>query len=469
MSLLLDALKTTEWSSAESEAAEAAAESQEEPLDARATLELLSVKPTTRDSLALAPDSDSAATPQAEAAPDIVAEAVPVAPVYVSPPAPGRSLEPAAVAPVPEPAARTPARAPVVPPSPAQRSKRYGLLLVAAVVLAGIGMLAKSLFSPNVIAVDYPETSETPPAAAAADGAPTAASIDAVQVASARPADRFAYSGGAPEIDLGDPNIRPDQTRRPAPTNPESPERPASATSAAAPTAPTVAIPHPVRLVRAATEPTLSVARSEGLSTIDRHVQAGYRALASGDVTIAQTEYLAALELDPNNVDALLGTATAAARDGKPVVASAAYAKVLRLEPGNPDATAAMAMLSSDVAASESNESRLKILIAGDNGNRPVLHAALAGVYAGDARWTEAAQEYFTALGKDPGNPDLAYDVAASLDQNRNTAMALTYYEQALAFARQRPAQIDVHAIEQRIGQLQAHLAARPAIAAEAP
>jgi Flp pilus assembly protein TadD len=197
-----------------------------------------------------------------------------------------------------------------------------------------------------------------------------------------------------------------------------------------------------------------------GLSPIDQHVQAGYRALAAGDIATAKNQYLTALALDPNNVDGLMGTGAVAARDGQAVVATAAYAKVLKLEPGNPDATAAMAMLRHDGTANESDESHLKILIAAD-GDRPALHAALAGVYAADGRWTEAAQEYFAALGKDPGNPDLAFNLAASLDQNRKTAMALKFYQQALVFAHQRPAQIDLRAIEQRIKQLNLRLAVK--------
>jgi Tfp pilus assembly protein PilF len=192
-------------------------------------------------------------------------------------------------------------------------------------------------------------------------------------------------------------------------------------------------------------------------------VQAGYQALGVGDVASAQTEYLAALALDPNNVDALMGTATVAARNGRSKDAAAAYAKVLRLEPGNPDATAAMASLGANGSTGENEESRLKILIASGDGGRPALHAALAGVYAADLRWSEAAQEYFTALAKDPGNPDLAFNLAASLDQNRNPGMALAYYGQALIFARQRPSQIDGQAIEQRMSQLQAHVGRSPA------
>jgi Flp pilus assembly protein TadD len=208
---------------------------------------------------------------------------------------------------------------------------------------------------------------------------------------------------------------------------------------------------------------TLLVARSESPSPIDRHVQAGYLALGAGNIANAQTEYFAALELDPNNVDALMGAATIAARDGNSKAAAAGYAKVLKLEPGNPDATAEMASFGANGSNGENNESRLKILIASGDGGRPALHAALAGIYAADSRWPEAAQEYFTALAKDPGNPDLAFNVAASLDQNRNPGMALAYYGQALIFARQRPTQIDLQAIEQRMSQLQAHVGHSPA------
>ena len=83
--------------------------------------------------------------------------------------------------------------------------------------------------------------------------------------------------------------------------------------------------------------------------------------------------------------------------------------------------------------------------------------------YAADARWADAAQEYFIALSLDPSNSDLAFNVAASLDQNHKAAAALTYYAQALALAKLRPAQIDVHAIEERIGKLQARIETRPA------
>lgn len=468
MSLLLDALKSTE--------VDAAAPidlpsdvPQEEPLDARATLQLLmpaslevDARSTVNDSIALEPSSDVASAQAG--VPHSVADAAPAVSLHIrpSPALTGTTAEPTATrkdaaalgmriqgetaAPGTNAGgtATAPSPAPSTTPSPAHSSKQYRFLIAAIVAAMGIGVIGKLLW-PKTNALSHPEGEQSQPVAAA-DPGPAPVSLQSVKVPSARPADRFAYAGTAPEIDLHDTESQRFAARKPVSSSSET------SLSAGAP---------PV------TAATLSVAVSSQQSSIDRHVQAGYLALAAGNVASAQQEYLAALESDANNVDALLGAATAAARDGKPQVASAAYAKVLRLEPGNPDATAAMAMLKSDGTASESNESRLKILIAGGDGNGPALHTALAGVYAGDARWTEAAQEYFTALGKDPGNPDLAFDVAASLDQNRNTRMALHFYQQALEFARQRPAQFDPHAVERRIGQLQAHVVSTQASAPE--
>jgi Flp pilus assembly protein TadD len=462
MSLLLDALKSTEVD------VPAAIEPEEDPLDARATLELLAQKPLRQNPLALVPGSDNAAAQHSITGPRLFDE------LAAAPPSPER--EPVSVAarttdfvspPVIAAAAPTSTRATATAPANARgtlavapqasRIKRYFLSL-AALVIASVGMVGLWLWQSSSNTVVYPERGRTQQVATGLDNT-VAPSTGAVQVSSARPAEQFGFDGNAPEIDLR--NAKPQAAAAPGTA------MPASGVSAPIATSPTRARA-PAQTPEA--HPSfLSVTPGQGLSSIDRHVEAGYRALSAGDVANAQHEYLAALELDPNNVDALLGAATVAARDGRSKAAAAAYTQVLKLEPGNPDATAAMAMLGSGGSTGESNESRLKILIAGDDGGRPALHAALGGVYAADARWSAAAQEYFTALSKDPGNPDLAFNVAASLDQNRNSSMALTYYRQALAFARQRPAQIDLNALERRISQLQARVETAAPAAPETP
>jgi Tfp pilus assembly protein PilF len=417
MSLLLDALRTTE-SSAPSQG-----EPQEEPLDSRETLKILTKMPAS-NALTLEASPAGVAT-AAAAAPDI---AVPQRETAAASRNQPKTLAGAAAFSSP---ALSPAVSPALPLSPA---RRYAAMLAAAVAVVILVMFGKSLLHTRPSPVIYPDAGESPQAAQPA----IRPSTSPVQVPT-RPAGQFSYAGGAPEIELHDEVAQP-ATRAPA-------RRTAVASTKSG-------VP-----ARGA----LSVTPSAGASPVDQHIEAGYRALASGKVANAQLEYRAALELDPNNVDALLGTASVAARGGNSAVAAAAYAKVLRLEPGNKDATAALAILSHDPAAAEANESRLKVMIASDNEHRPALHTALAGLYAADARWADAAQEYFIALSMDPGDSDLAFNVAASLDQNHNSAAALTYYAQALSFAKLRPAQIDVRAIEGRMRQLQARIEVRPA------
>jgi Flp pilus assembly protein TadD len=461
MSLLLDALKPTEAEDSGAGVEPEASESQEEPLDGPATLALLASKPSARNNaetiLSLVPTSGMATDPPASVpealppAPTLVAEVARTVsnPEHAPGPSAGRTAE-AARAPGPAAAAPANTRAPISALTVKPRARTYALTAAALAALVGIGIAGKALWWPSTNVAIYPAAREVqpPPPAIVAETTP---STVAVQVSSARPAEQFAYTGNAPEIDLR--NAEP-PTNATAPENAMGPEIATPAPSATR---------HARGAATRASIATLSVARSEGPSPIDRHVQAGYLALSTGNIANAQTEYFAALELDPNSVDALMGAATIAARDGNLKAASAAYTKVLKLEPGNPDATAAMATLGAGGSTGENNESRLKILIASGDGGRPALHAALASVYAADLRWPEAAQEYFTALAKDPGNPDLAFNVAASLDQNRNPGMALAYYGQALIFARQRPTQIDLRAIEQRMSQLQAYVGRSPA------
>ena len=438
MSLLLDALRTTQSSPP------ALAEPQDDALDGRETLKILTAENEANSDLTL--ESIPASPAGAPAAASLDA-AMPPRETAAASRNPAMTLGSAA-------AAASPALAPALPPTlPRSAARRYAAMLAAAVAVVTVVMVGKSLLHTRSNPVIYPDAA-SPPASA---GQPAIRPATSPVKVPSRPASQFSYAGAAPEIELHDAEL-PDAFRTPAHpvTKAGSADAPRTAVAATAAAAPK-------------THRDFSVTPSPGLSSIDQHIAAGYRALGAGNIASAQREYRSALELDPNNVDALLGTASAAARGGNPAIAGAAYAKVLRLEPGNKDATAALTILSRDPAAAEANESRLKVLIAADSERRPGLHTALAGVYAADARWTDAAQEYFIALSMDPGDSDLAFNVAASLDQNHNFAAALSYYAQALAFAKQRPGQIDVRAIEGRMRALQARIEVRPAITRATP
>jgi Tfp pilus assembly protein PilF len=441
MSLLLDALKTRESS------APSSAEPDEEALDGPEALKILTAKMHATSALTLEASPPGVSAVDTAVAPDIAAVLPEIAAASRNPPI-GRTVAAALRSGLPPTSSRA-------APLAATPARRYAVMLAAAVAVVIVVMVGKSLLYKNTNQISYPEAAESPPAAA---GQPATRSDPSTVQVPSRPASQFSGVGGAPEIDLHEDVVLPAAMRAPLRRVGKTirPEIPATEIGAAA--------PNPSMPRR-----SFSVTPSAGVASIDAHIETGYRALASGNVATAQREYHSALDLDPNNVDALLGTASAASRAANSTLAAAAYAKVLRLEPGNKDATAALTILNHDPTATEANESRLKVLIASDNERRPALHAALAGVYAADRRWADAAQEYFIALSMDPGDSDLAFNLAASLDQNHNSAAALTYYAQALAFAKLRTAQIDVRAIEARISQLQARTEIRPATPQAAP
>jgi Flp pilus assembly protein TadD len=439
MSLLLDALKTRESS------APSSSEPNEEVLDGREALQILTAKMQASSTLTLETSPPEVSEMDTAAALDVADLPPETAPAPRAPPL-GHTVAAASRSGLPPPLSPAPSLA-------ATPARRYAVMITLAIAVVIVVMVGRSLLHKNSNPINYPDAAESPPAAAGQSA--NRSDPSAVQVPS-RPVSQF--SGNAPEIDLHDEAVRPATIRAPLRRVEKTlrPDAPAIEVGADAPNTST-----PPR--------AFSVARSAGVASVDAHIETGYRALASGNIATAQREYHFALDLDPNNVDALLGTASAASRAGNSTLAAAAYAKVLRLEPGNQDATAALTILNHDPTATETNESRLKVMIASDNERRPALHAALGRVYAADRRWADAAQEYFIALSMDPGDSDLAFNLAASLDQNHNTAAALTYYAQALEFAKLRAAQIDVHAIEARISQLQARVEVRPATPRAAP
>ena len=99
----------------------------------------------------------------------------------------------------------------------------------------------------------------------------------------------------------------------------------------------------------------------------------------------------------------------------------------------NPRHAAAQAALldllgNTDGAATES---RLKTLI--DRDPSPQLYQTLGNLYADQKRWSDAQAAYFEAFRAAPDNADYAFNLAVSLDQLRQYAAALRYYEMAVA------------------------------------
>ena len=193
---------------------------------------------------------------------------------------------------------------------------------------------------------------------------------------------------------------------------------------------------------------TLIKSKPHGPSAVER----GYTAFESGDLVAARTDYQAALTEDPLSRDALLGLAAIDMREQQYTSAEARYVRLLEIDPRDPYAHAGLIGLRgrSDPVATES---RIKNLLA----QRPdanVLHFTLGNQYATQGRWPEAQQAYFKAYSTDPANPDYAFNLAVSLDQLRQSKLALEYYQKALSLSSARPAAFLASQADARIREL---------------
>lgn len=199
---------------------------------------------------------------------------------------------------------------------------------------------------------------------------------------------------------------------------------------------------------------TMQVSKNNSGPRVSPELMGAYRAFNAGDDSEAQELYRKVLRTDLRNVDALLGMAAIAQRQGRLQDAMGWYGKVLEVEPRNPIAQAAMvnAVGQADPVTSES---RIKNLLV-QQPNSANLHAALGSLYTERGQWTAAQQSYFEAHRLEPGNPEYAFNLAISLDQLGKPSLALDYYKKTLELIqRNTTTSIDRHQLESRISQLQ--------------
>jgi len=186
---------------------------------------------------------------------------------------------------------------------------------------------------------------------------------------------------------------------------------------------------------------------------VPAEVSAGYEALRKGDGAGARRAYQAALASDPTSVDAHLGLATLAARETNRVAAVEHYRRALDLDPRNATALAGLAALA-DFSRPEALEAQLR----GDldrSPDSPALQLTLGNLYAAQGRWTEAQSAYFEAHRLDPGSPEVAHNLAVSLDRLGQSRLAATFYRRALEAAKARATPIDTAAVTRRLAEIE--------------
>ena len=179
----------------------------------------------------------------------------------------------------------------------------------------------------------------------------------------------------------------------------------------------------------------------------------GFELFERGDLGAARRAYEQALKSDPHSIDALQGMAAISLRENRPDAAEHYFQRILLADPQDPHAIAGLANLRGHINPG-SAESRLKGLIAA----QPELsapHFALGNLYSTQERWAEAQQAYFKAYSSDPGNPDILFNLAVSLEHLRQNKLAAQYYTLAIDAAGKRPAGFDAAQAAARLRTLQ--------------
>lgn len=204
-----------------------------------------------------------------------------------------------------------------------------------------------------------------------------------------------------------------------------------------------------------AKQATLQLTSRTPAAGVDPTLLSAYQALSRGDDASAQQQYRQVLQRDVRNIDALLGMAAIAQRQGREADAVGWYQKVLEIEPRNTIAQSAIVrpQANGDVVAAES---RIKNMLA-QQPEAANLHAALGHLYAEQNQWAAAQEAYFNASRFAPNSADYAFNLAISLDQLGKSGLALAQYRRALDLLNSSGASTpDRTQLESRIQALQA-------------
>ena len=255
-------------------------------------------------------------------------------------------------------------------------------------------------------------------------------------------------------------------------TAPLAVPQPAAASPAAVPhdeAKPRAAIPGRVRVIRLPADPApaavapalapaaagaagIDVRRSGAASQLNPHLAGAYQSFNAGDTAAARSQYQRVLQQEPDNRDALLGMAAIAVNRGNSGEAGSFYARLLELDPSDPQAASGMASIQH--GDPNQSESRLKGVLAASPDNAAALFA-LGNVYAEQARWPEAQQAFFRAVGSEPTNAGYAFNLAVSLDKLNQGKLALEYYRRALQLAQTGASTVNQATVRARIAQLE--------------
>ena len=173
--------------------------------------------------------------------------------------------------------------------------------------------------------------------------------------------------------------------------------------------------------------PSLRLLVQHSSALLHATLMQAYQAYEDGDTASSENLYRQVLERDSTNVDAMLGMAAIAQRQGQQDGAAAWYQSVLAVAPNNTLALLAILPMQDKAYA----ESHIKSLLQGQP-KAAYLHAALADLYAEQGLWSAAEEAYFDASQLAPHHAEYAFNLAVSLEHMGQPSLAFQQYARAL-------------------------------------
>ncbi|MEI7614690.1 MAG: tetratricopeptide repeat protein, partial [Betaproteobacteria bacterium] len=196
----------------------------------------------------------------------------------------------------------------------------------------------------------------------------------------------------------------------------------------------------------------LRLSRSQPKANVT--LERAYAALQAGKMEDAYHDYEQVLHADDKNIDALLGMATLAARQGQDERAHAYYLSALEVDPK--DATAQAGLINTRGLSNPARSESLLKTALDSQPDSAALHFALGNLMASQSRWSDAQQAYFHAYSAESDNPDFIFNLAISLDHLHQNKLAVQYYQMAQKAANSsRSVSFDPNQIRKRILELQ--------------
>ncbi len=179
----------------------------------------------------------------------------------------------------------------------------------------------------------------------------------------------------------------------------------------------------------------VSFERTRVKTSLSSLLQQAYAAYSVKDYELAASFYNRALDQDADNVQALNGLGSVAFKRNQFNAASDHFHDARNADGSNAYALLMLQKIAA-LGATEEQSDVLSVRGEGFVSTRAADYSAMGYSLAASGDWAEAQSMFFQAVSLAPENPGHLYHLAISLDQLNKHELALTYYQQAIAFAK---------------------------------